>query len=91
MFLHSLYTFILSASPVVELRGAIPLGIVVYSLPVWLVLVLALIGNIIPPLFLIPIIGRLEGFLERHFPFCREFLSGYSKELEIIMKRSLSI
>jgi len=69
MFLHSLYTLILSASPLLELRGAIPLGIVVYSLPIWLVLILALVGNIIPPLFLIPIIGKLEGFLENHFPF----------------------
>ncbi|MEX0919240.1 MAG: small multi-drug export protein [Parcubacteria group bacterium] len=66
MFQEIFLTFLLSALPIVELRGAIPLGIVIYGLPVWLTFVITILGNILPAFFLIPLIGKVDGFLSRH-------------------------
>ena len=80
MLLEIIYTFVLAMVPVVELRGSIPLGVLVYGLPVWLVFTVSLLGNIVPPLFLIPLIGRIEIFLERHFPFWNRVLGDILKK-----------
>lgn len=49
--------FLLSATPVVELRGSIPLGIGVFGLPVGVVMALAFFGNLIP-VILVYLLGR---------------------------------
>ena len=45
--------FIISMIPVLELRAAIPLGITTFALPVWEVVLVAILGNIFPIPFLI--------------------------------------
>lgn len=42
-----LYTFIISMVPIIELRGAIPIGIGL-GVPPWLAVTVSIIGNIIP-------------------------------------------
>ena len=56
--MHELFVLLVAASPVVELRGAIPLGLLVYGLPLWQVFILAIIGNMIP-ILLLPVLGVL--------------------------------
>ena len=56
--MQELFVLLVAASPVVELRGAIPLGLLVYGLPLWQVFILAIIGNMIP-ILLLPVLGVL--------------------------------
>ena len=43
-----------SMLPVVELRGALPIGINLFHLSLWKVLVLAIVGNMIPIFLVLP-------------------------------------
>lgn len=47
MLKHILIVFFVSMLPLVELRGAIPYG-VLFGLPLWLTFVVAIIGNMLP-------------------------------------------
>lgn len=49
MFWKALLILLVSMVPIVELRGAIPLGLGAdFGLPEWLVLIITIVGNIIP-------------------------------------------
>lgn len=63
-----------AASPVVELRGAIPLGLLVYKLPLWQVFVLAVAGNMVPVL-LLPILGVVSSELSRRFSIFERYFT----------------
>ena len=47
MFKHCVIVFLVSMVPLIELRGAIPYG-VVYDLPLWLTYIIAIAGNMLP-------------------------------------------
>ena len=51
-------TFLVSMVPIIELRGAIPIG-VGYGLDYWVVVVVAVIGNILPVPFIILFIRKI--------------------------------
>ena len=51
MFKHCLTVFLVSMVPLVELRGAIPYG-VLFGLPLWLTFVIAILGNMLPVPFI---------------------------------------
>lgn len=53
-----LFLFLLSMVPVIELRGAIPIGIG-WGYSFWLVYVLCVIGNLLPVPILIPFAGKV--------------------------------
>lgn len=72
MIPSELSTFLVAMSPVFELRGAIPLAIGVYGLPVWSAYVFAVVGNLVPALS-IPIIGIVVGRLSARFSFFDRF------------------
>lgn len=48
-----LVIFFSSMLPITELRGAIPLAIVVYNMPAWTAFLWAVLGNLIPIIFII--------------------------------------
>lgn len=58
----ALATFIVSMLPVVELRGAIPVGVAL-GLPVWQAAIISIIGNIIPSPFIIAFIRVIMDWL----------------------------
>ena len=67
-------TFFLAMTPIGELRASIPIGLVVYHLPWYLVFFVSVIGNLIPVvlllLFLEPLSKRLSSecvFFEKFF------------------------
>ncbi len=51
--------------PIIELRGAIPIGIERFHLPVWQVYILAVLGCVAPVLILLKILGPISNFLMR--------------------------
>ena len=77
MFKHCVIVFLVSMVPLIELRGAIPYG-VVYDLPLWLTYIIAIVGNMLP----VPIIylfarrvllwGKDKKLIGRFFTFCLE-------------------
>jgi len=46
-------TFWTSMIPITEIRASIPLGIEVYGLPIWKVWIISVLGDIVPPLFIL--------------------------------------
>ena len=46
--------FLISMVPIVELRGAIPIGVGAYNLPVLTTFIICIIGNMIPVPFIFP-------------------------------------
>ncbi len=71
--LYYLLTFLISMVPIVELRGAIPIGLYVFELDVVPVVILSVLGNILPVPFLIIFGGKvlnwLAGFEKLGKPF----------------------
>ncbi len=75
MLKHTLIVFLVSMVPLIELRGAIPYG-VLYGLPLWLTFAAAIVGNMLP----VPLIyflarrillwGQDKPLLGRLFAFC---------------------
>lgn len=72
--MEQLFVLFVAASPVVELRGAIPLGLLVYKLPLWQVFVLAVAGNMVPVL-LLPILGVVSSELSRRFSIFERYFT----------------
>jgi len=55
----------ISTLPIVELRGAVPVGIVAFEMPWWKVYLIAVAGNMIPIPFILLLLGPLSNFCMR--------------------------
>jgi len=55
----------ISTLPIVELRGAVPVGIVTFKMPWWQVYLIAVAGNMIPIPFILLLLGPVSEFLMR--------------------------
>ena len=55
-----------SMLPIAELRGAIPLALTIYNMPVWSAFVFSILGNLIPVIFIIWILDLLVNKLLIH-------------------------
>ncbi len=62
-----LATFFISMVPVIELRGAIPIGYYAFDLPIVPVVILSILGNLLPVPFLIVFGGSVLRWLAK-FP-----------------------
>jgi len=69
-----LATIILAMVPVGELRGALPVALLVYELPLPLAITLSIFGNIIPVYFLLVFFEYFAGWAERNSPFVHGLL-----------------
>ncbi len=47
VFWHYVLTFLISMVPVIELRGAIPIGYYGFNLPIWPVVLVSVVGNLV--------------------------------------------
>ncbi len=56
----------ISTLPIVELRGAIPVGIAAFKMPWWQVYLIAVAGNMIPIPFILLLLGPLSRFFMRY-------------------------
>ena len=52
MLKHILIVFLVSLVPLIELRGAVPYG-VIFGLPLWLTFAVAIVGNMLPEVTLL--------------------------------------
>lgn len=55
----------ISTLPIVELRGAVPVGIVAFGMPWWKVFLVAVAGNMLPIPFILLLLGPASSFLMR--------------------------
>lgn len=85
MLSHILYTFFLAMTPIGELRAAIPVGIAVYNLDPWLVLTLAIAGNIVPVFFIYIILKEIENRIRKSIEETVSLTQGKNRE-EFIKK-----
>ena len=61
-------TLIISMLPIVELRGAIPIGVGILGLPVHTAAIISLIGNMLPVPFIIIFIRKIFGWMRKASP-----------------------
>lgn len=76
---EALATFIVSMLPVVELRGAIPVG-VAFGLPVWKAALISVVGNIIPAPFIIAFIRVIMDWLRTKSATMEKFVFWLEKK-----------
>ncbi len=74
-------TFFVSMVPVIELRGAIPIGIA-FGLNYWVTLALSVAGNLVPVPFIIIFIKKIFAFLRRLSPKLDSLVSRLEKRAE---------
>ena len=77
LFGKIILTFLISMVPVLELRGAIPIG-VAHGLPLWQVYIISIIGNMLPVPFIFFLARRVlewgadKPVIGKFFTFCLE-------------------
>ena len=81
-----LLTFLLSMVPVLELRGAIPVGVGLGLKPVQAMLV-SIVGNMIPIPFIILFIRRIFAWLRRNFPQVDGMVSALERKAHLKGKK----
>lgn len=73
--LAEIKTFLIAMSPVLELRGSIPIALEVYHLPVLSAFIFSFLGNIFPVPFFLLLFESVSGFLIRKIHFFNRFFS----------------
>lgn len=68
-------TFLIAMSPVVELRGAIPIAIQIYKMPVWSAYLFSVLGNLVPLILIISILNPISQLLSKKFGFFNQFFT----------------
>ena len=63
---------IISCLPIVELRGAVPVGINLFGMPWWKAVLLSVVGNMLPILLILLLLERAVGWLG-HIRIFRRF------------------
>ncbi len=81
MIAKFLLTLAMAMVPVIELRGAIPVGIA-SDLPVWLVFIAAVIGNMIPVPIIILFVRKVFAWLRTISPWLESKVSWLEKRAE---------
>lgn len=78
---EELIVFLISVLPIVELRGAIPVGALVFNLPFYTNYILSVIGNLLPIPFILLFIPKILDFLWR-FKFFRPMVEWLRKKAD---------
>ena len=73
--MNELWTIIIASSPIIELRGAIPMAVGVFSFSWSKALFLSLIGNILPIIPIIWFLDKLSSYLSKQFNFFNIFFN----------------
>jgi len=73
---------LIAMSPILELRGAIPIALGVYHLPIWSAYLISVIGNLVPVIFILWLLESVSSFLSRHFHFFGLFFAWLFKRVK---------
>ncbi|MDX9893159.1 MAG: small multi-drug export protein [Patescibacteria group bacterium] len=68
-------TMIMAMLPIVELRGSIPVALTVYHLDYLQSYLFSVVGNIIPVVFLLWLLGPMSGYLMQRYRFANRFFT----------------
>lgn len=68
-------TFIMATLPISELRGAIPVALGVYKLPVWSAVLWAVLGNLAPIPFILKLLEPVSKFLRERWRIWDRFFN----------------
>ena len=96
VLLPYIITFLVSMVPIIELRGAIPIGVGFGGNP-WICLVIAIVGNMLPVPFIylfarkVLIWGKDKKFIGKFFTFCIEKGEKGGKKLQEKAGRGLFV
>lgn len=74
MLIPSLYTIALSMAPIIELRGAIPVGYFVFDLPLWYVALISIAGNILAVAIVLWILPKVVIFFSKWIPIIHKVM-----------------
>ena len=66
-------TFLWAMSPIVELRGSIPIALKIYGMPVWSAFLISVIGDLVPATLILLLLDPVTNWLSRHFEIFRRF------------------
>lgn len=69
-----LATVVLAMIPVGELRGALPVAILIYKLPLTLAIILSIVGNMLPVYFLLMFFEAISSWLMNKYAWADKFL-----------------
>jgi len=94
-----LITLIIGALPISELRGAIPIAIGVYNMPIPVAFFWAVLGNIIPVIFILWFLEKVSNFLSHRIYFFNRFFTwlfentrkNHSQKFELLKEFALVI
>ena len=67
--------FLTALTPIGELRASIPLGLTVFHQPIWIVFIVSVIGNIIPPMFILWLFPKVSKWLMANSKLMNRFLT----------------
>ncbi len=67
-----LVVFLIAMVPIIELRGAVPIGNNLFNLPLWQTVLLSILGNMVPIVLILHFLERLVVWLGK-FGFFRRF------------------
>ena len=75
MLAKYLETLVLAATPVIELRGALPVAILTFNLAPWLAYALSVIGSFAPTIIIVYFLGPVSDWLRKHFVIFEKFFA----------------
>jgi len=67
--------FLTAQTPIGELRASIPLGLTVFHQPIWIVFVISVIGNMIPPMLILWLFPKISQWLMAKSRLMNRFLT----------------
>jgi len=70
-----LKVFLIAMSPILELRGSIPMALGAYHLPVWSAFLISVLGNVVPVVFILLLLESVSGYLSRRSLFLSRFFT----------------
>ena len=73
MISYELQTFIIAATPILELRGAIPIALFNYELSIASAFIFSVLGNIFPVIFILLFFEKVSLFLRKRSKFFDKF------------------
>ena len=68
-----LKVFLIAMSPVIELRGSIPIALNFYHLPLWSAYLFSVLGNLVPLILIISVLEPISKTLSQKFYFFNWF------------------
>lgn len=69
-----LVVFLVAMLPIIELRGAVPVGNNLFNLPIWQTLILSILGNMLPILLVLLFLKKMVDWLG-HIPIFKRFFN----------------